>query len=190
MARVQFNPIMEQIRGHVGNLVFKRYGTRVIIATKADREGIAPTLAQEAQRDRFYQAVQYAKAAMADPATRILYEDGAKAKGIPAFSFAVSDYLNAPEVTEVDISNYAGATGDKITFHATDNFGLVSAHLTITKADGTVIESGNASEISPHSGAWSYTATKTIPPGTKVQVLAAVKDHAGHERNCQAEIDF
>ena len=40
MARVKLNPILEQVRGQVGDLVFKRYGEGVIISRKPDLEGV------------------------------------------------------------------------------------------------------------------------------------------------------
>jgi len=36
MAKVRLNPILEQVRGKVGDLVFKRSGEEVIISRKPD----------------------------------------------------------------------------------------------------------------------------------------------------------
>ena len=36
MAKVKFNPVLEQIRGQVGDLVFKHYGDEVIVGRKPD----------------------------------------------------------------------------------------------------------------------------------------------------------
>jgi len=52
MAKVKLNPILEQVRGQVGDLVFKRYGEEVVISRKPDLEGREPTPAQAAQRER------------------------------------------------------------------------------------------------------------------------------------------
>jgi hypothetical protein len=109
MAKVHFNPFLEQIRGHVGELVFKRYGDKVIISRKADLEDVTPSEAQAAHRERFQQAVQYGKAAMADPVGKGLYLAAGKARGIPPFSCAVADYFHAPSVGDLDLSNYAGS---------------------------------------------------------------------------------
>jgi hypothetical protein len=40
MAKVKLNPILEQISGQVGDLVFKRYGDETIISRKADISGV------------------------------------------------------------------------------------------------------------------------------------------------------
>lgn len=46
MAKVKTNPIIEQIRGKVGDLVFKRYGDSVILARVPDTENREVTPAQ------------------------------------------------------------------------------------------------------------------------------------------------
>lgn len=69
MAKVKLNPILEQVRGQVGDLVFKRYGDEVIISRKPDMEGVEPTEAQLAAQGRFREAALYGKMVMADPST-------------------------------------------------------------------------------------------------------------------------
>jgi len=61
MARVKTNPVIEQLRGAVGDLVFKRYGDEVVVARKPDLSGRPPTEAQAAQREQFRQAALYGK---------------------------------------------------------------------------------------------------------------------------------
>jgi hypothetical protein len=53
------NPVLEQIRGQVGDLVFKCYGDEVVVGRKPDRSDIQPTEAQLAHQERFRQAVLY-----------------------------------------------------------------------------------------------------------------------------------
>ena len=96
MARVKLNPILEQVRGQVGDLVFKRYGEEVVISRKPDFEGREPTAAQLAARERFREAALYGKIVMADPETKAIYVEAAKAKGQLVFSLTVADFFNAP----------------------------------------------------------------------------------------------
>jgi len=97
-------------------------------------------------------------------------------------------------VGELDLSNYAGSPGDKITFRAVDDIGVVSAHVSITTQAGrtgvSVIESGDAGETAPDSGSWSYTATQAVPPGTHVRVTATATDRPGGVGTSQAEKDL
>ena len=36
MAKVKLNPVVEQMRGRIGDLIFKRYAGEVIVVRKAD----------------------------------------------------------------------------------------------------------------------------------------------------------
>ncbi len=99
MAKVKLNPVLEQFRGQIGDLVFKHCGDEVIVGRKPDRSGIQPTEAQLEHQERFRQA--------------------AKIKGKPLFSLTVADFFNAPVVVEVDHSAYGG---DAIVIRAHNDF--------------------------------------------------------------------
>jgi hypothetical protein len=53
MAKVKLNPVLEQVRGQVGELVFKHYGDEVVVGHKPDRSGIQPTQAHLRHQERF-----------------------------------------------------------------------------------------------------------------------------------------
>jgi len=118
MAKVKLNPILEQVRGKVGDLVFKRYGEEVVISRKPDLEGREPTEAQLAARERSRrgQAALYGKLVMADPETKAIYAEAAARKGQPVFSpstslrtgLTVADFFNAPSIDEVDLAGILG----------------------------------------------------------------------------------
>ena len=57
-----------------------------------------PSEAQKAQRERFKLANAYAKAAMADPDVRALYEARATEEGKGAFALARTDYFNGKDL--------------------------------------------------------------------------------------------
>ena len=59
MAKVKLNPILEQLSGKVGDLVFKKYVDKTVIAAKADRSGVEPTEAQLAHRQPFQFSVLF-----------------------------------------------------------------------------------------------------------------------------------
>ena len=179
MAKVKLNPILEGIRGQVGDLVFKRYGEGVVISRKPDFEGREWTEAQLAARERFRQAALYGKMVMADPEAKAVYEEAAKAKGKPVFSLTVADFFNAPSVDEVDLSGYAGAVGDEIVIRASDDFDVVGVSVALTDAEGNAIESGEAAETAPNSGRWVYTATAAVSTGTTVRIAVTATDRPG-----------
>ena len=180
MAKVKTNPIIEQVRGKVGDLVFKEVQGETVIARKPDMTGVAATEAQMAAREKFRQAALYGKMVMADPATKTIYEEAAKAKGQPVFSLIVADFFNAPSVDEVDLSGYAGQVGDTIAARAHDDFDVTAVQVAITQADGPAIEEGPATQTPPNSGRWLYTATAAVPTGTAVRITVTATDRPGH----------
>jgi len=179
MAKVKLNPILEQVSGKVGDLVFKRYGDKVIITQKADRSGVEPSEAQLAHQARFRQAALYGKMVMADPETKALYEEAAAAKGKPVFSLTVADFFHAPSVDEIDLSGYTGAAGDEIVILASDDFDVASVQVSLTDGDGNALESGAAVETPADSGRWVYTATTDVPTGTTVRIAVTAEDRPG-----------
>ena len=93
MTQVKLNPILAELRGQMGDLVFKRYGNRVVVSRKPDMLQVKPSQAQLAQRARFRQAMGYCRQALADPAARAFYAVVATTRHKPINSVAVADYL-------------------------------------------------------------------------------------------------
>jgi hypothetical protein len=188
MSRVKFNPLLEQVTGQVGDLVFKRYGSRVILARKPDTSGRVWTPAQEQHREQFRQAALYGKMSSADPVLRAFYEALARAQGKPLFSLMVADFFNRPTVDQVDVSGYHGAAGDAIAVRASDDVGVVSVRVSLTRANGTPIETGPAAETPANSGRWVYTAVMAVPAGTQVIVTATATDRPGGIGTAEAQV--
>ena len=179
MEKVKLNPILEQISGQVGDLVFRRYGDETIIGQKPDMSGVEASPAQVAARARFREAALYGKMVMADAETKALYTEAAKAKGKPAFSLTVADFFNAPSVDEVDLSAYSGAVGDEIIIMASDDFDVMSVEVVLSDGEGNLLESGAAVETPPDSGRWVYAATAAVATGTTVRIAVTASDRPG-----------
>ena len=113
---------------------------------------------------------------MADPATKAIYEEAAKAKGQPLFSLTVADFFNAPSVDEVDVSGYGGKVGNEIIVQASDDFDVVGVSVALTDANGNAIESGAATESPADSGRWVYKAMAAVPTGTTVRIAVTATD--------------
>lgn len=94
MAKVKFNPLMDEMHGKTGNMVLRRSRKGDVYAIKlADMSKVKWSEAQKAHRQRFKEATAYAKAAMADPQVRAQYEEIAIRQNRSPFFVAVSDYL-------------------------------------------------------------------------------------------------
>ena len=94
MAKVTLEPWMKRIHGKRGNVVFRRGRKGQITITKVpDMSTVQWSPAQQAHRQRFKQAVAYAKAAMANERVHQVYEKAAAQQGKRPFDLAVSDYF-------------------------------------------------------------------------------------------------
>ncbi len=180
MSEANLKPTIEGYRGAIGKLVFRNYKGRTIVSrkpviTKDPSEG------QLAQRQRFKDAVTFAKSAAANPGLRAFYEPIAKAKDITIYALAVADYLKTPEFQYVDLDGYKGKVGDKIVIKANDDLGMASVNVSISAQDGSPIESGQAVEEGAGSGKWIYTAAVPVALGTDIFIEATGADHAGTE---------
>ena len=179
MAKINFNPWLEDVRGAYGRLVFKqRYG-QMFVARKPRPSLLPPTEMQTRTRETFAAANRYAQGVFTDAARRQPYVDAGKAQNTNPFTLAMGDFLNLPEVKEVDLSDYHGRVGDPIRVTATDDFGLVSVKVTIRSEAGAELEQGLAANV---DGTWVYHATTVAPVDQTLTIEAEAKDRPGHER--------
>ena len=176
MSEVELHAPFLGYSGAIGKIVYRKYKGRTIACLKPSAKR---TLSQAEinNRERFKQAAAYGKLALANPATRALYEQAAKEKDVPVFSVCVADFFNAPTVQSMDFSAYNGQVGDTIQVIASDDFSVVNVHLTLKNAEGTFIESGNAIEAG--TGQWNYTATASVAAGTPVIAYVVATDRPG-----------
>lgn len=99
MAEVKLNASLVEMRGKIGNMVYRRTASGKIITTKCpDMSEVEWSPAQIAQRERMKQATAYAKAAMADPKVRAIYEKRARKTKRQPFRLAVSDYCKGKDL--------------------------------------------------------------------------------------------
>jgi hypothetical protein len=94
MAKVKLNPMIEEVRGKFGDMVFRR--TRnggLSLIRRADMSQVKWSSAQKANRQRFREATAYARQALANPQLRATYEQVAAQTGKRPIEAAISDYL-------------------------------------------------------------------------------------------------
>ena len=99
MAKVTLPPWITGIRGKMGNMVFRQSPSGETIISKAlDMSAVVWSPAQQDHRRRFKAAIAYAKAAMADPDARVVYEKQAAETNARPFHIAVSDYFKGNDL--------------------------------------------------------------------------------------------
>lgn len=108
MAKITLNPIIMRLQGRMGSVVYRRsHGGSQTMVKAPDMSKVQWSEAQKEHRRRFKQAVAYAKAAMADPDVRPVYEELAAKRGKRPFDMAVSDYFQGNDLlsnSETDAS--------------------------------------------------------------------------------------
>ncbi len=94
MAKIALNPIIQSAQGKMGNVVLRRsHSGEMTLIKLADMSNVKWSDAQQTHRQRFKEAVAYAKAAMAKPKVRAAYEKSAAEGHKRPFDLAVSDYF-------------------------------------------------------------------------------------------------
>lgn len=182
MALVNKNLVTRGLSGSLGRtLVFRRVNDETVVSTTPSPSQKAPSAAQRIQREKFQQAVVFAKAQMADPALKAAYEAAVRQGSLSsAYNVAMGDFFNAPDILEVDLSEYQGQVNNKIRIRATDDFKVDSVKVEIREAGGALVESGNA-VLQANRLDWVYTATTANASMSGDKVTVKATDLPGNE---------
>ena len=100
MAKAKLNPILQEIHGTLTGITFRRMYGKQVIMKKPDMSGVAWSAAQAEHRQRFQQAIAYARAAMADTQVHAKYARAAAKKGKRPFDLAVSDFFQGKNLLQ------------------------------------------------------------------------------------------
>ncbi|MEK6794514.1 MAG: hypothetical protein AABZ39_07040 [Spirochaetota bacterium] len=94
MAKAVTSVIIKDLYGSAGNTVFRRTrsGT-VTVMKRPDMSKVKWTKDQQAARERFRQAVAYAREVMRDPKKRSEFEKKAKKTGRTVYHLAITEYF-------------------------------------------------------------------------------------------------
>jgi hypothetical protein len=174
MAESNKNLATDGLRGQVGNFVFRRRRAdgKIFVSRHPGEQEVEPTDAQQLIRERFQQAAIYGQSVITDPQLKAEYKAAAK-PGQSAYNVAVADFFHAPDIREVDMSDYSGQVGDVIRIKVTDDFSVQQVSVKIENADATFVEEGEAA-LSSDGLSWIYTATAANESlsGDKITVTA------------------
>src|SRR5215208_4314168 len=101
MAKIEFDLPIKNLKGKMGGLAFRKSATgELTIIKRADMSGVKRSKAQKEAQQRIKRADKYAKAALADPKVRTIYEKIAKKRHSHPYHMAVSDYYKGKNLLE------------------------------------------------------------------------------------------
>ncbi len=93
MAVVKNNLLIAGLSGTLKKqVVIKQYATGTVVSAYPDMSHIVPSEAQKSKRNRFKEAVAYAKTIMADPLKKSAYQANLPT-GKTAYHAAIAEYL-------------------------------------------------------------------------------------------------
>lgn len=127
--------------------------------------------ARKVRKSKLQQAVLYGKSALQDSFKRQAYEQAGRQN---AFEIAFADFLNAPSIDAIDLSNYNGRIGSRISITVVDDFSVAAVYVKIQNADGSIADEGYA-EPGLFRTEWLFTANQDNPvlKGDKITILAS-----------------
>ena len=116
----------------------------VVVVRRIPEHEAQSTGPELASQGRFTNATRYIKRLKANPDQYAPYQLAARIERKRACDLAMSDFLSAPVVNEVDLSGYSGKAGEVLRVQAADDFGVSFLGLTLSHLDGVLIESVRA----------------------------------------------
>jgi hypothetical protein len=176
MAKVKNNLVIHGLSGMLGKqLVVRRTKNgQYIVSAAPNQPKQELTDAQKEHREKFRQAVLFAKGALKSPE----YQEAADARGVSAYNVAVADFLHPPEIQKIDLSSYQGQADEKIATTAVDDVKVKTVGVMIVNDDGTLVEKGTAVVGDANTNQWLYT-TRQAATSASVKIVVDVADLAG-----------
>ena len=175
MSKIKNNPILQKVAGMLGETIVFRRGPTGPVMANAPRKRESIHENQIAARERFLDAVQYAKRQTAKDEVKAMYAAAITRKLPSAYQVAVTDYLSVPRIRQIDADDYLGAPGQAINVHASDDFRVDSVAVVIKSAAGEEIERGQAIMAEDKRDVWIYTTTAPNASLTGSVVTVTVK---------------
>lgn len=174
MAIATENILVRNIYGGIGKqVVFRQRGEKTIMAKwPSIDKNRKPTPGQSAAQLEFQKAVYFAQYVRRDEKLTAIYKKLAR-KGQSIYHAAISDAKMAPELSDPNVTDYAGQPGQQLIITATDNYKVERVYCSIFAAGGQLLESGEAIQLHNDQD-WAYTATAENPslPGTTIRFSA------------------
>lgn len=154
-----------------------RSGKKILAANpmRADRREDGET--EETPQDALRKAATYASFAH----TQEAYVNKARRSEATAYTIALTDWFEVPEVLEINVDTWTGKPGQTLRVKARDNFMVAGVTVIIRDMDDNVLEKGEAVQSKSGNTWWHYTtqAYVTMEPFPIVEAIA--RDLAGNQ---------
>lgn len=179
MAKRRMNPLSGEFQGTIGDLVFyRRLGKPCVRRAPIRKKKF--TAPERKNQSRFGMASRFANAVLKDPAQKARYQKAAEGSDRSAQNLAVSDFMHAPTLAEIDLSSYTGRAGERIRVRAEEGvLGAAAVDVSIADQAKALLEKG-AAAVEKDGRWWSYTAQKELAPDEPVWITITASDQPGN----------
>lgn len=92
MAKVEFAPLIDSVRGRVGNLITKKYSYGHVLSSTPDMSRVKPSVQQETERRSMRPSSGFYRNLKSDPAGRAWLEKHARELGLPKPALARREF--------------------------------------------------------------------------------------------------
>ncbi|MGA3012603.1 MAG: hypothetical protein ABSD71_01080 [Bacteroidales bacterium] len=181
------NLITREYSGRVGDVVFKNYHGKSVMAKRPDCSKVIKTAKQVEHMNEFARAVKYGQYVIKNQELSKYYRK--KRPDLSPYHAAISDYRSRPVIERIDVSGYQGLPGNVVTVSVWDKWNIEGVDIVIFNALGEVIDCGAAvpRQFSGNTE-WDYKATVENIDYKSSRILVRAKDRPGHV--VEAEVDI
>ena len=169
MGRSTTNVLSSGYSGKTGNIVFRNFVYKMVVAKAPDCSHTKWTRNQKANRKRFRKAMAWAVKTLENPEMRKAYSHRRK-RGQTMYNVAVADYMKNLRLDKVDLSGYKGHAGDTIVVKAKGNYAINTIILTILTSQGLLVETLQQSDCEPGNN-YGFRTTEENPHYRKSQII-------------------
>jgi len=171
MAISRTNILLHGFKGKLADYVVRRWGESTVLSKKPNTKHRRWSKLQKSNRQRFREAMAYARRVLSNPEMRAYYARK-KRKMQTTWNVAVADYLLNPSIDLIDIREYNGKPGEQIYITTHDKYRVESVVVSILDSQGIEIESGPAVRDFGFNFTYTTFALNPCLKGCKVVVTA------------------
>ncbi len=143
------------------SMVYRMVGEKSIMSKPPDFSHVKWSQAQVKNRERFSEAVHWARIELREETKRRHYLKRAR-NGQTAMNVAIGDYMRNLRVMEADWSGCRGAAGDMIRVVLGKRYGASAVRFTLSGPGGEVLQAGMG-KVSKDGITCTYMLTENIP---------------------------
>ncbi|MBT1703239.1 hypothetical protein [Chryseosolibacter indicus] len=172
MATIRLNPMVKEMRGKLGGIMFRKVNGTTILSVKPSTPK-KQSEQQKANRDKFKEATVYAKFITKDPQKKAYYQQKAKKLKVSnAYTAAITEYMRKGEIKEITVKKTNNKPGKTIGIKVSKkDFNVNKVRVTMVDENGFVLATSLADKKSSNDFMMMLNEELLQKPGVKIKVI-------------------